>query len=118
MDRLTENVARELDLVAVGIAKVDAVRHPVLDKLLHGQIGMGLLDFVVGILELISEISKIISLSFRLFGNIFAGEVLLVVISFLVPYIAPLPFLGLEIFVGFVQAPTFPVVSVRVQELG
>ncbi len=61
----------------------------------------------VGFLELFSEFSKMISFSFRLFGNIFAGEVLLLVISFLVPYIAPLPFYGLEIFVGFIQALVF-----------
>lgn len=61
----------------------------------------------VGILELFSEFSKMISFSFRLFGNVFAGEVLLLVISFLVPIIAPLPFYGLEIFVGFIQALVF-----------
>ena len=61
----------------------------------------------VGFLELFSEFSKMISFSFRLFGNVFAGEVLLLVISFLVPYIAPLPFYGLEIFVGFIQALVF-----------
>ena len=61
----------------------------------------------VGFLELMSEVSKLISFSFRLFGNIFAGEVLLMVISFLVPYILPLPFYGLEIFVGFIQALVF-----------
>lgn len=61
----------------------------------------------VGILELMSEFSKMISFTFRLFGNIFAGEVLLLVISFLVPIIAPLPFYGLELFVGFIQALVF-----------
>jgi len=61
----------------------------------------------VGLLELMSEVSKMISFSFRLFGNVFAGEVLLLVISFLVPYVAPLPFYGLEIFVGFIQALVF-----------
>jgi F-type H+-transporting ATPase subunit a len=61
----------------------------------------------VGILELVSEFSKMISFSFRLFGNIFAGEVLLLVISFLVPYVVPLPFYGLELFVGFIQALVF-----------
>ena len=60
-----------------------------------------------GLLEIISELSKVISLSFRLFGNIFAGEVLLVIIAFLVPYLAPVPFLGLELFVGFIQALIF-----------
>lgn len=65
----------------------------------------------VGVLELISEFAKIISFSFRLFGNIFAGEILLVVMSFLVPFIAPLPFYGLELFVGFVQALVFALLT-------
>lgn len=67
----------------------------------------GIVGLFVGLLELISEISKIISFSFRLFGNIFAGEVLLAVMAFLIPYIASLPFYGLEIFVGFIQALVF-----------
>lgn len=61
----------------------------------------------VGILELVSDISKIISFTFRLFGNIFAGEVLLAVMAFLVPVLVPIPFLGLEIFVGIIQALVF-----------
>ncbi len=61
----------------------------------------------VGFLEIISEISKIISFAFRLFGNIFAGEVLLAVMAFLLPLFAPLPFLGLEIFVGVIQSLVF-----------
>ncbi len=65
------------------------------------------IDFFVGILEFVGEFARLISFVFRLFGNIFAGEVLLVVISFLVPYIVPIPFLGLEIFVGFIQALVF-----------
>ncbi len=69
------------------------------------------ISFFVGILELISEFSKIISFSFRLFGNIFAGKILLVVIIFLIPFIAPLPFLFLELFVGFVQALVFSMLT-------
>lgn len=65
----------------------------------------------VGFLEIISEFGKIVSLSFRLFGNIFAGEVLLTILAFLVPYAIPVPFLGLELFVGFVQALVFAVLS-------
>ncbi len=65
------------------------------------------IDFFVGILELIGEVSKMISFSFRLFGNVFAGEVLLVSMMFLVPYILPLPFFMLEIFVGLIQALVF-----------
>lgn len=67
--------------------------------------------FFVGILELISEFSKIISFAFRLFGNIFAGEVLLTVIAFLMPIFAPLPFIGLELFVGFIQALVFSMLT-------
>ncbi|MDP2598306.1 MAG: F0F1 ATP synthase subunit A [Candidatus Liptonbacteria bacterium] len=67
----------------------------------------GPIDFFIGILELISEFAKIISFSFRLFGNVFAGEVLLAIMAFLVPYLVPLPFMFLEIFVGFVQAFIF-----------
>lgn len=66
----------------------------------------------VGFLELISEFSKIISFAFRLFGNIFAGEVLLVVIMYLAGMIVPMPFYGLEIFVGFMQALVFSMLSV------
>ncbi|MBI2041563.1 MAG: F0F1 ATP synthase subunit A [Candidatus Nealsonbacteria bacterium] len=71
----------------------------------------GPIQFFTGILELIAEIAKIISFSFRLFGNIFAGEVLLMVIFFLVPLIVPIPFMVLEIFVGFVQALVFSMLT-------
>ncbi len=65
----------------------------------------------VGVLELVSEFSKVLSYAFRLFGNIFAGEVLLVVMSALIPVIVPMPFYGLEIFVGFIQALVFSLLS-------
>lgn len=63
--------------------------------------------FFIGILEIVGEIARMISFSFRLFGNIFAGEVLLTVIMTIAPFIAPLPFFGLELFVGFIQALVF-----------
>jgi F-type H+-transporting ATPase subunit a len=69
------------------------------------------IDFFVGILEIIGEFSRIISFSFRLFGNIFAGEVLLAVISWLLPYVGPIPFYILEIFVGFIQALVFTMLA-------
>lgn len=65
----------------------------------------------VGLLELTGEIAKIISFSFRLFGNIFAGEVLLLVVLKFVPYIVPIPFLMLELFVGFIQALVFSMLT-------
>lgn len=65
----------------------------------------------VGFLELFSEIAKMVSFSFRLFGNVFAGEVLLVVIASLIPFVIPLPFMFLELFVGFIQAFVFAILT-------
>ena len=67
----------------------------------------GPIGLFVGLLEAISEFAKIISFTFRLFGNMFAGEVLLVAMSFLLPLIGIIPFLGLELFVGVIQAFIF-----------
>ena len=75
------------------------------------------INFFVGILELISEFAKIISFSFRLFGNIFAGEVLLTVILMLVPYFVPIPFYGLEVFVAVVQAFVFAMLTLVFMKL-
>ena len=70
------------------------------------------ITFFVGLFEIIGEIAKIASLSFRLFGNVFAGEVLLASIAALVAYIVPIPFLFLEIFVGMIQAFIFSILLV------
>ncbi len=69
------------------------------------------INFFVGILEIISEFSRLISFTFRLFGNIFAGEVLLAVVAFLIPVLVPIPFLGMELFVGFIQALVFTMLT-------
>jgi F-type H+-transporting ATPase subunit a len=69
------------------------------------------ITFITGPLEVISEFSRIISFSFRLFGNIFAGEVIMGVISFLIPVLASFPFLLLEMFVGFIQAFVFAMLT-------
>lgn len=71
----------------------------------------GPIEFFVGILEFISEIAKMVSFSFRLFGNVFAGEVLLIITGFLAPYFVPVPFLALELFVGFIQALVFSMLT-------
>jgi F-type H+-transporting ATPase subunit a len=67
----------------------------------------GPIDFFVGILELISELVRLVSFTFRLFGNMFAGEVVILMFTFLTPLILTLPFYGLELFVGVVQAFIF-----------
>ena len=65
----------------------------------------------IGILELVSEIGRVISFTFRLFGNIFAGEVVLFISMFLVAFVVPSVFFGLEIFVGFIQAFVFAMLT-------
>ncbi len=74
-------------------------------------ISQRLINFAVGIIELVSELSRFVSFSFRLFGNVFAGEVLLAVIGFFVPYFLPVPMMAFEMFVGFVQAAVFPLLT-------
>lgn len=68
---------------------------------------MGLMDFGVGLFEIVSEFAKMISLSFRLFGNIFAGQLLLFIITFLVATLLPAAVYGLEFAVGLIQALVF-----------
>ncbi len=70
------------------------------------------ITFFVGLIEIIGEFAKVASLSFRLFGNVFAGEVLLASMAALVAYIVPIPFLFLEILVGVIQALIFSILLV------
>lgn len=67
--------------------------------------------FLVGILELISEVARMVSFSFRLFGNIFAGEVMLAIAAFFLPYFLPVPLLAMETFVGLIQAAVFAILA-------
>lgn len=70
------------------------------------------LAFVIGIIELLSELARLISFSFRLFGNIFAGKTLLLVVMFLAtPYLLPVPLIAYELFVGFIQAFIFAILT-------
>ena len=69
------------------------------------------LKFVVGLIELVSELSRFVSFSFRLFGNIFAGEVLLAVAGYFAPYLLPVPLMAFETFVGVVQAAVFAMLT-------
>jgi len=65
------------------------------------------IKFFVGLLGIISELAKIASLSFRLFGNIFAGEVLVAATAAILAYGLPIPFMFLEVMVGAIQALIF-----------
>lgn len=95
-----------LSVNILGVTAIGFFKH--LSKFFNFKSPVG---FFVGILEFVSEFVKIVSFSFRLFGNVFAGEVLLTIVAFLLPYFAPLPFLFLEIFVGFIQALIFAMLT-------
>ncbi len=90
-------------ILAIGIAKygskfiVNPLRSPI--------------DFAVGIIELIGELVRVVSLSFRLFGNILAGEVVLVVATHFAPYLLPVPLMLFEIFIGTLQAAIFALLT-------
>ena len=70
-----------------------------------------IINLFVGLLDIVSEFSRVISFSLRLYGNVFAGEVLLTVVAFLVPAFASFPFFMLEIFTGFIQGLVFTMLS-------
>src|SRR3989344_5774428 len=71
----------------------------------------GAIGFVVGLLALVGNLARLISLSFRLFGALFAGEVLLVVIGYFVPYALPVPLMAFEAFIGLLQAGIFAMLT-------
>jgi F-type H+-transporting ATPase subunit a len=68
---------------------------------------VAIIEFFVGLLEIISEVAKVLSLSLRLFGNVFAGEILIGVMLSLFSFVLPIPFMFLEILVGVIQATVF-----------
>lgn len=103
---------------ALALIVVIAIQAYAIQKLgFFGHIGKyfnfthGPIHFFVGLLELVGEFARVLSFSFRLFGNIFAGEVLLIIIMSLVPVFVPLPFIFLEFFVGFIQALVFAMLT-------
>ncbi|MDE1965953.1 MAG: F0F1 ATP synthase subunit A [Patescibacteria group bacterium] len=67
--------------------------------------------FFVGILEMFSNLGRLVTFSFRLFGNIFAGEVVVLVAGYFLPYILPAPLMGFEMFIGLVQAVVFAILT-------
>jgi F-type H+-transporting ATPase subunit a len=68
-------------------------------------------NFIVGLIELLSNLGRLISFSFRLFGNIFAGEVMILVAGYFVAYLLPVPLMAFEVFVGFIQAVVFSMLT-------
>jgi len=71
------------------------------------NIAFGFINLFVGILEVFSHLIRIVSFTFRLFGNMTAGEILLLISAFLIPLVFTIPFYGLELLIGFIQALIF-----------
>lgn len=82
-------------------------------SLKHGPMAVivAVIEFFVGLLEIVSEIAKVLSLSLRLFGNVFAGEVLITVMLGIFAYFLPIPFIFLEVLVGAIQATVFAMLT-------
>jgi F-type H+-transporting ATPase subunit a len=85
-----------------------------LKEILKGKIGQGVMSIVfgfinlfVGVLEIFSHLIRMLSFTFRLFGNMTAGEILILVSSFLIPLVFTIPFYGLELLIGLIQALIF-----------
>lgn len=101
--------------IAIEIAGFQALGLGYMGKFFHIDfshgVGQGLLNIFVGLLEFVSELSRIISFAFRLFGNMFAGQTLLFVFPFLVPLFLVLPIYGLELFVGLIQGFVFAILT-------
>lgn len=106
------NTTVALALIAVGATQFFSLRHLGIRDFFRRFFDLrSPVRFFLGFFEVISESVKVLSFSFRLFGNVFAGEVLLLVVAFLVPYFVPVPFMILEIFVGVIQAFIFSMLT-------
>jgi len=101
------NVTLALALVSAFATHMLSIKTIGIKEYLSRYFSFNPINLFIGILEIISEITKVVSLSFRLFGNIFAGEVLLLTTAGIFAFLLPIPFLLLEIIVGFVQALVF-----------
>jgi F-type H+-transporting ATPase subunit a len=89
---------------------------PILKSRSIGEFANSLLEFFLGLLDIITEVAKVISLSARLFGNVFAGELMIVIITYIASFtnfIVPIPFIVLSVFSGLVQAMVFPLLSIQ-----
>lgn len=105
------NTTFALAIVSVAATHILSIKYNGITAYLKRYFSLNPIYLFVGILELISELTKLFSLSFRLFGNIYAGEVVLSTISSLAAYLAPIPFLLLESIVAFVQALVFAMLT-------
>jgi len=111
----TTDLNLTLALAAIAYLTVELTGMFVLGFLRYGSkfvnFKEGALGFLIGLIEFVSNLARLVSFSFRLFGNIFAGEVLIAVAVAFMPYFLPVPFMLFEVFVGLVQAAIFALLT-------
>lgn len=105
------NVTLALAVVSAVATHIMSITTVGIKDYLSRYFSLNPINLFIGFLEIISEITKVVSLSFRLFGNIFAGEIVLMTVSTIFAFLFPLPFLMLEIVVGLVQALVFSMLT-------
>src|SRR3989338_4986441 len=101
------NMTLSLAIISAVLTHLFAIKYIGIKDYLKRWVSLNPIFLFVGLLEIVSEFTKIISLSFRLFGNIFAGEIVLSTMAAIFAFVLPLPFYFLETIVGFVQAAVF-----------
>jgi F-type H+-transporting ATPase subunit a len=111
----TTDLNLTLALAAIAYLTIEVTGIFVLGFLRYGSkfvnLKEGALGFAIGLIEFVSNLARLVSFSFRLFGNIFAGEVLIAVCLVFLPYALPVPFMLFEVFVGLVQAAIFSLLT-------
>jgi len=103
------NTTFSMAVVSIIALKVISYKFSSVKDYLRVGVNKGL-HLILTFFEDLSELTRLVSLSFRLMGNIFAGEVLLMILAFVFPYFIPIPFMFLEFFIGLFQAFVFSVI--------
>jgi F-type H+-transporting ATPase subunit a len=105
------NTTLALALISLIATHIMSIKTTGIKDYIGRFVSLNPINLYVGVLELVGEFTKIVSLSFRLFGNIFAGEIVLGTVGTIFAFIFPLPFLMLEVVVGLVQALVFSMLT-------
>ncbi len=101
------NLPLALAIISVFFSQFFILKNFGFKKYFQGFFSLNPIKIFLKIFEIFSEFTRILSFAFRLFGNIFGGEILLLIIGLLFPFLLPLPFMFLEFFVGLIQAFIF-----------
>ncbi len=111
---LNTDLNMTIALAVIAVIFVQTAGVAVLGALKYGSKFITLkspMAFAIGVIDLVSEVSRLVSFSFRLFGNILAGEIMIAIAAYFLPYLLPVPLVLFEVFVAFVQAGIFSILT-------